>query len=125
MILLDTHTLLWYLYDNPNLSSKAKALVDNAEDAYYSIATLWEIAIKVGLGKLKIGYSMVDIAELCKVKDIQLLQIVPEHLDVLKTLPQIHKDPFDRIIIAQAMVSGLTIITKDKVIPKYNIQTLW
>lgn len=125
MYLLDTHALLWYLYDNPKLSQKMLETISNSDTVFASIASLWEIAIKQGIGKLEIDCPISTIASLCEQKDIGILRIKIEHLEVLKMLPQIHRDPFDRLLIAQAQTENLTLITKDAQIAKYNINTLW
>lgn len=126
MYLLDTHALLWYLNDNKSLPQKTTKLINEAEDIFVSIASLWEIAIKQGLGKLDIDYSIKDIASLCNDKSITVLGIHPEELDVLKSLPNIHNDPFDRLIIAQSLVNDLILITKDSKIQMYDcIKTIW
>ena len=126
MYLLDTHTLLWFLYDSDDISEKAKMLIEEADEVYVSIASLWEIAIKQGIGKLKNQDSITKIAEVCRKKDLRIIGITPEQLEELKQLPMIHRDPFDRLLIAQAFTNNLILITKDGNITKYNcIKTKW
>ena len=125
MYLLDTHTLLWFLRDSPQLSSKALELITTENKVYVSIASLWEIAIKKSIGKLEFEHSIEKIAELCHEKDILILQIQPKYFDKIIKLPNIHNDPFDRLIIAQAIIENLVIITKDTIIPKYSVKTIW
>lgn len=84
-----------------------------------------EIAIKQSIGKLEINESIENIVQTCKDEDFSILSIKPSHLDYLKTLPQIHGDPFDRLIISQAAMEKLVILTKDGKIPAYDVQTLW
>lgn len=125
MYLLDTHTLLWALFHENSLSANAKKVILDDNDIFVSIASLWEIAIKQSIGKLEISESIETIAQICMDEDFYLLSITPSHLDYLKKLPQIHGDPFDRLIISQAVIEGLTIVTKDAIIPMYKIKTLW
>lgn len=125
MYLLDTHTLLWFLRDSPQLSKKALEIITTENKVYVSIASLWEIAIKKSTGKLEFEHSIEKIAELCHEKDILILQIQPKYFDKVIKLPNIHNDPFDRLIIAQAVIENLVIITKDTIIPKYSVKTIW
>ena len=125
MYLLDTHTLLWFLRDSPQLSKKALGIITTENKVYVSIASLWEIAIKKSIGKLEFEHSIEKIAELCHEKDILILQIQPKYFDKIIELPNIHNDPFDRLIIAQAIIENLIIITKDTIIPKYSVKTIW
>ena len=125
MYLLDTHTLLWFLRDSPQLSKKALEIITTENKVYVSIASLWEIAIKKSIGKLEFEHSIEKIAELCHEKDILILQIQPKYFDKIIELPNIHNDPFDRLIISQAIIENLVIITKDTIIPKYSVKTIW
>ncbi|MBR5965040.1 MAG: type II toxin-antitoxin system VapC family toxin [Treponema sp.] len=125
MFLIDTHALLWYLRDSPEISKTAKEAIDKSDRIFTSIASLWEIAIKRNIGKLDLEFSSVQIERLCIQKEISLLPIKAEHLDKLNDLPKHHKDPFDRLLIAQALAENLCIITRDQTIPQYDIKTLW
>lgn len=126
MYLLDTNALLYFLYDNTKLSKKASDIIyrDN-EKIHVSIASFWEIAIKSSIGKLVIKSSISKIAETCEKEQFEILSIKPLHLDNIRQLPRIHSDPFDRLIISQAMTENLVIITKDGTIPQYDIKTIW
>ena len=125
MYLLDTHALLWYLRDSPELSKKALKIISTEDEIFVSVASLWEIAIKNSIGKLDLELSIEEIENLCNEKDITILQINGKQLDKIKLLPKIHSDPFDRLIIAQAQTEELTILTTDSKIPKYPVKTLW
>lgn len=126
MYLLDTHTLLWFLRDDARLSSNARSIIMDANSiTQASCISLWEIALKKNLGKLQFDYSIADIAQLCQDTAIPLLGISPDELDDLATLPFIHRDPFDRLLISQARKRHLAIITKDSIIPKYDVRTIW
>lgn len=125
MYLLDTHALLWYLRNSPELSKKALKIINTEDEIFVSVASLWEIAIKNSIGKLDLEFSIEEIENLCNEKDIMILQINGKHLDKIKLLPKIHSDPFDRLIIAQAQTEELTILTTDSKIPKYPVKTQW
>lgn len=125
-MLIDTHILLWLLSDSEELSDKARKELKSGKEIFVSIVSFWEIAIKKSIGKLKLSYSMSDIEEKCNKYKISILPIRPEHLDLLEELPFVHNDPFDRLIIAQALKEGMPIITKDSIIPRYEgIETIW
>ena len=124
--LLDTHTLLWFLQDDPQLPEKIANEITNIDNnCYVSIASLWEIAIKINLGKLNIKFPFVKFASYLADNDIEVLQIGFDHLIQVATLDLHHRDPFDRIIIAQGLVENLTIITKDENFPSYTDRILW
>lgn len=125
--LLDTHTFLWFINDDPALSPPAKGLIENPDHVFYlSVASLWEIAIKVSLGKLEVPASFSEfILEQLRENNIALLEIKVEHTGVVATLPFHHRDPFDRLIIAQSLSEKLPVIGKDVVFDTYGIQRLW
>ena len=125
MYLLDTHALLWYLRDSQDISSLARTTINNAKYVAVSIASFWEIAIKRSIGKLQMEIGPSAIEALCRERDITVLPIETEALDLVQELPKIHGDPFDRILVATAQAKGLTIITRDRTIPKYPVKTLW
>ncbi len=120
-LLLDTHVALWWLDDAPELSDQIKDLIDTEPTVFISAATPWEIAIKQSIGKLP---GPEDLAE--RVRDCQLttLAITAGHGVKAGRLPSHHRDPFDRVIVAQAQTEGLTIVTRDKWIPQYDVQVL-
>lgn len=124
--ILDTNALLFYLYSPEQLSKTALDIVYNEQNQIYvSIVSLWEIAIKSSIGKLEIKNSIEEIAGICLKYKIELLAINPLHLDQIANLPHIHGDPFDRLIISQALVENLTIVTRDSIIPKYSVDAIW
>ena len=126
MYLLDTNALLYFLYDSEKLSRRASDIIYyNDEKISVSIVSMWEIAIKSSIGKLKIKSSISKIVETCKNEQFEILPIKPFHLDEIGRLPAIHGDPFDRLIISQAISENLVIITKDGTIPMYNVKVLW
>lgn len=122
--LLDTHTLLWYLLDDENLSEKARAIID-CEECFYSKVSLWEIAIKQAIGKLRYKHSIPKIERLCQDENFIEARVTASEIEKVKDLPFIHSDPFDRLIVSQATANDFTIITRDTIIPKYPVKTLW
>ena len=125
MTLIDTHILIWLLSDSSKLSDTAKAELKSGKKICVSIVSLWEIALKRAIGKLDISYTIVDIVKKCEAYRIDVLPIKPEHLDNISKLPDIHRDPFDRLIISQAEVEGCSLITRDELISQYNIPIIW
>lgn len=125
-LLIDTHAFLWFIQGNDSLSNVAKSLIeDSTNQKFISIASLWEIAIKVSIGKLEIAMPMIDlVAEQVFGNAFEILQILPEHLDELANLPFHHKDPFDRVIIAQSLAEDMSIISVDKAFRDYAVQIL-
>lgn len=126
-LLLDTHTLLWWR-DNPaELSPPAlTALCDPNNSLLISLVTLWELQIKVDLNKLSIGVSLSEmVRQEVEVNGMELLPITPAHIYTLSRLPHHHRDPFDRLLIAQAQVENATIVTKDHLIALYSLSILW
>jgi PIN domain nuclease of toxin-antitoxin system len=124
--LIDTHIFLWAIEDSPRLSNSAKVLLENTENQpLLSIASLWEISIKISIGKLaSLGSFSQVIDDYVTTKGLQLLNISPEHLDVLASLPLHHRDPFDRLLIAQAIADNTPILTDDGMFAKYAVQRL-
>ena len=122
--LIDTHVLLWAVYDSQQLSVHAREILNN-EQCCISIASLWEIGIKTNIGKLKMEQSVQELAQFCLRNGMGIIEIKPVYCDTLMQLPFIHNDPFDRIIIATAKAEKYTILTRDGIIPKYDIETIW
>lgn len=125
--LIDTHVFIWWLQDNRELSERSRNIMSNAaNEIFLSIASLWEISIKLSIGKLKINdYSTAYIEKQLVSNDIQLLPIKLSHTVNLHSMPNHHKDPFDRMIISQALEENLAIITKDNQFENYNIEVIW
>lgn len=117
-VLLDTHILLWALSDDIRLSSKARRLIENAAEIYISAATFWEMAIKVGLGKLEVDLD--EIREYCQDNGFVELPITSEHAIAVKDLEPHHKDPFDRLIVATAVSEPMRLITADPKVAQYT-----
>jgi PIN domain nuclease of toxin-antitoxin system len=125
--LLDTHTLLWFINGDALLSEKAKAIIkDYNNNCSISIASIWEIGIKVSLKKLQIDFDFAALETFLINNEIGILDININHVEILSSLPFIHRDPFDRILIAQCMVEKTVLLTKDDAINLYKtIETIW
>jgi PIN domain nuclease of toxin-antitoxin system len=120
--LLDTHVLIWALENNPTLSELSRnSIIDGRNMIFVSPISVWEIGIKKSLGKLE---TPDNLLEEIKAHRFSLLQIDFNHALLAGNLPDIHKDPFDRMLIAQAIIEKLTLITRDKLIGEYDVQTL-
>ena len=126
-ILLDTCTFLWIITDDPKLSPQAKTLfIDPSNEVYLSVASTWEIAIKYKRGKLSLPKSPEKyIPTKRKQHNIDSLPLDEEATLYLAKLPDLHKDPFDRILICQSIVSGLIILTPDELISQYPLRSIW
>lgn len=125
--LLDTHTFLWFLEGNNSLSSKARIIIEDADNTIYvRIASIWEIAIKISISKLKLSVNLEEVKTEIVKNNFEILPLDFEHIIELTNLEQIHKDPFDRIIISQAISEKCTIISKDSNFDFYkNVNVLW
>jgi PIN domain nuclease of toxin-antitoxin system len=112
-LLLDSHTFLWFISGSPNLSDTARALIETpTNQRLLSIASLWEIAIKVSVGKLELDLTLTELVEREVYGNaIEVLPIQASHLDQLAKLPFHHKDPFDRLMIAQCLAENMPIVT--------------
>ena len=121
-LLLDTHILLWWLADDPGLSEKQRsAIADPANVVYVSAASAWEIAIKKALGKL---IAPNDLGAALIASELEQLPVTVAHAEAVGGLPPHHRDPFDRMLIAQAGVEDLTVVTGDPVFAQYEVTRL-
>jgi PIN domain nuclease of toxin-antitoxin system len=127
-LLLDTHIALWTLTDDPRLSMEARELIlDPANEVCVSAVTLWEIAIKHGLerqgpGAMPIGAH--DAQVLFSAAGYSLIPITPEQAVIVETLPRIHADPFDRLLVAQGLTEALVLLTHDATVASYNTRII-
>ena len=122
--LLDTSTLLWALESPERLSPRARRLVDAGENIV-SVASYWEVVIKTQKGLLTIADLATWWRRATELMAARVLPIRPSHVTALAALPMLHKDPFDRILIAQAVAEGLALVTNDEPISEYPVQTIW
>ena len=117
-LLLDTQLMLWWLADSPKLSRQARALIaDPANTVFVSAATMWEIRIKEKLGKLDVPANL--IATVVS-EEFEWIPVTAEHADATMDLPLLHRDPFDRMLVAQAKWMGITLLTSDSLLAKYG-----
>ncbi|HEC13671.1 MAG TPA: type II toxin-antitoxin system VapC family toxin [Acidiferrobacteraceae bacterium] len=126
-LLVDTHTLIWMSSQTNRLSSKANSLLEDANNTVYaSILSSWELGIKISLGKLDLGKNwMQKLQGFMRANAISSLPLRPEHCTVLAVLPFHHRDPFDRMLIAQAQTENLILISKDRRLRDYEIEVIW
>lgn len=126
-VLVDTHAILWWLAGDERLSKRARKILQDPENKrWVSIASLWEIAIKMSSGRLPAeGLTLGTIAGLLKAQQFAILPVRLEDLLRLELLPWLHRDPFDRLIVAQALEEGISLLTADGVMSHYPVQTIW
>ena len=126
-LLLDTHVFIWWDSEPARLSSQALALCqDRANTVLLSVASVWEMQIKLQLGKLKLSLPLAEVIESQeRINNIEVLPIILAHVLALQNLPAHHKDLFDRLLIAQANVEGAVLISGDPILAKYPVKLLW
>ena len=125
--LVDTHSFLWALLLDRRLTPKVKTILTSAEnELYFSLVSLWEIAIKMKIGKLNsVGSSVSYLRDEMKAYGMELLPIRFEHVVQLERLPALHGDPFDRLLIAQALHERLPVLTNDAKFREYGVEVIW
>jgi PIN domain nuclease of toxin-antitoxin system len=122
-LLIDTHAALWFLEGDPSLSPVALSLIeDDAIERRLSAASVLEVAIKRGTGKLT---ATADFHERMERKGVRGLSITDTHAAAVADLPMHHKDPFDRLLVAQAMAEGMSILSKDEILHRYDVPVVW
>jgi PIN domain nuclease of toxin-antitoxin system len=126
-LLLDTHAFLWFIQGSQNLSKTARDLIEDREkQKLLSIASLWEISIKVNIGKLDVGMAIAQlVSREVYGNGFEVLAIQANHLDELTKLVFHHKDPFDRLMIAQALAERMPVVTRDEAFGHYAVSLLW
>ncbi|HZP82649.1 MAG TPA: type II toxin-antitoxin system VapC family toxin [Chthonomonadaceae bacterium] len=126
-LLLDTHTFLWFVWNDPQLSDMAKNLIADADnDVFPSMASAWELVIKVSIGKLILAHPVdLFLPDQLQRNNIQLLPIALPHTLRVAVLPFHHKDPFDRMLIAQSLVETMPLVSADAVLDAYGVRRLW
>lgn len=126
-VLLDTQTFLWFIADDPKLSAFARSLIENSDnERLLSIASLWEIAIKMSLGKLEVERPFDElIPHQLELNDIDVLAIEIAHLKKVAAMPFHHRDPFDRLIVAQGLVEQIPVVSIDTKFDDYGVERLW
>ena len=125
-ILLDTHALWWFLSGTEKMPDTARETILNPGNTIYvSIASVWEVAIKMSIGKLNFEGGLDGFSEAIENEGFALLDITTGHIKAVKDLPFVHRDPFDRMLAAQAIVEGLSVMTADADMKKYDINSIW
>ena len=126
-VLLDTHALLWFLFDDPRLSPTASMTIENRRVAkLLSLVSLWEIVIKSQIGKINLGMELaVFFDQYVNKSELQLIDIELGHLLAYDALPLVHRDPFDRLLVAKAQVMNVPILSADPLLASYDIKTVW
>ena len=126
-ILADTHTFLWFVTDAPQLSAQAKMILEAQDtERFFSMASVWEIAIKTSLGKLTLRKPLEEfLPEQLAANRFTLLNIAAEHAFRVARLPLHHRDPFDRMLVAQCLAENLPLVSSDAALDAYGIKRLW
>jgi len=124
-IIIDTQSFIWFFEDNPRLPSSIRLYMERSGRLSISIASFWEITIKTSLGKLAVPEGISGLMDKALFKGFKILPIEREHLIVLSTLEFIHRDPFDRIIIAQSIAENMPVISSDNVFKQYPVNCVW
>jgi len=124
--LIDTQALIWFVEDDRKLPAGIKAVMESGGSRLLvSVASLWEMAIKMSLNKLVLSGDFASTVARIQENGFELLPVEPEHLITLTTLDYIHRDPFDRVIIAQAITEGIPVVISDEVFARYPVQREW
>ena len=124
-IVVDTHAFIWFISGDKKLSKTARKAIEKADTLYLSVASIWEMAIKISLGKLELGQPFDKIHEEIVNNGFELLDVNFQHALVLSELPFHHKDPFDRMILAQAITEKIPIISIDQYFQNYDVNVVW
>ena len=126
-LLLDTHTFLWWISDDPQLSATAREIIrEGGNELFFSAASGWEIAIKAQIGKLKLPSNLEQfIGKQLLQNAINTLPVQLSHTLHVYTLPPLHRDPFDRLLISQSQLEQLPILTADVQFQQYRVQVMW
>jgi len=125
-ILVDTQAFIWFVEDDKQLPAKIKIELEDIDNSIViSIASLWEMAIKMTLGKLQLGCNIEEMIDKVYQNGFEILPILPDHIIKLSKLDYFHRDPFDRIIISQGLSENMVIVSSDKVFDEYSIKRKW
>ncbi|MCL2064965.1 MAG: type II toxin-antitoxin system VapC family toxin [Candidatus Cloacimonetes bacterium] len=124
--LIDTNVLIWYIENQPEIDDTVLDIIDNLENKIFvSVVSIWEIALKTSKNKLFLGINIDELYKIIKNRKFELLPIKQKHLKGIINLPQIHKDPFDRLLVATAKSENLVLITSEKDIHQYDVDWIW
>ncbi len=124
-VLLDTHTLLWALTDESKLSERVRKLLPRA-DTWFSVASLWEILIKAQIGKMPLPRPTGPfVMSKLQLNGVRILNVTADHVLRVESLPDHHRDPFDRMLIAQSLEERIPVVTADRVFARYPVELIW
>lgn len=124
--LLDTNAFLWAATFDPRLSARANQILNDASnDFYLSVVSLWEVTVKVQIGKLQIPQDLGAFLQRTLNRELTILPIQPEHVLNLSKLPLLHRDPFDRMLVAQSMSESVAILSSDRKLRQYEVEIIW
>jgi PIN domain nuclease of toxin-antitoxin system len=124
--LLDTHAFLWLASDDPQLTPVARTLfIDRDHECFLSVASIWEMSIKSSLGKLTLATSVAYLVRGGLDRGVRLLDVTGEHAYAIEQLPFHHRDPFDRLLVAQAMHEGMHLVSRDRQLDAYAVTRVW
>jgi len=124
-MLIDTQSFIWFVENNPRLPVKVKVMMEQSDKLTLSIVSLWELTIKVSLGKLTLSGDIETIIDNALANGFEILPIKRNHLITLSTLDFIHRDPFDRLIISQAIAETIPVVSSDDIFQKYPVNWIW
>ena len=125
-LLLDTHSAIWFIDDNSRLPQHIREMLeDDSNDVYFSVVSLWEMSIKSRNGKLDLNRSLIDFVHLLQHNGFQILKVGLKHVYCLDSLDIHHKDPFDRMLIAQTLAEDFALVSCDDVFDQYEVQRFW
>ena len=125
-LLLDSHTFLWWNNEPDKLSPRVLEMCKNSENALFvSVASIWELQIKFQLGKLRLYKPLAEIIRQEQENGIEILSVEAPHVFALDSLPNHHKDPFDRLLVAQALVEGAVLVSADPLVKQYPVEVEW
>ena len=125
-LMLDTHAFMWW-DSNPSLLSSAAlaAILDLENEVWVSVVCPWKMAIRSQLGKLDLRLPLADIMSGQRLNGLRFLDVTTEHVLAVASLPPVHKDPFDRMLVAQAQIERLTLVSRDETLDRYEVERLW
>lgn len=125
-LLVDTHAVIWFITDSPNLPVAVRKIIEEKENnCYVSLASFWEMGIKYSLDRLELNAGLEVIFQIIEESGFELLPITPGHVLEIAKMQFYHQDPFDRLIIGQAITEDLCIVTKDEQFQKYGVPIIW
>lgn len=126
MVIADSHAFLWWQFDSPELTGMARKAIADADIVYLSLASVWELAVKVGIGKLEHARRLIaDVGRVLDGDPFTLLPISLEDAVRVSTLPSLHGDPFDRLLIVQSLSMSVPIVSKDEKFDAYGVSRIW